>query len=43
VDPQLYLTQLLVNLPSVRNSDLAEWPTDEWKLRQTASPEGQSN
>ncbi|QOY87515.1 transposase domain-containing protein [Paludibaculum fermentans] len=41
VDPQLYLTQLLMNLPSVRLSDLTEWLPDEWKRRQTASPEGQ--
>jgi transposase len=34
VDPQLYLTQLLTNLPSVRMSDLGEWLPDEWKLRQ---------
>ncbi|MGC4048139.1 MAG: IS66 family transposase [Paludibaculum sp.] len=41
VDPQLYLTQLLTNLPSVRLSDLAEWLPDEWKRRQTAPPDGQ--
>ena len=34
VDPQVYLTQLLVNLPSVRMSELAEWLPDEWKRRQ---------
>ena len=39
VDPQLYLTQLLMNLPSVRLSDLAEWLPDEWKRRRTAAPE----
>jgi hypothetical protein len=41
VDPQVYLTQLLVNLPSARMSELAEWLPDEWKRRQTeraASP-----
>lgn len=37
-DPQLYLTQLLMNLPSVRISDLAEWLPDEWKRRQAARP-----
>lgn len=31
VDPQVYLTQLLVNLPSVRMKELAEWLPDEWK------------
>ncbi|WP_321469941.1 IS66 family transposase [uncultured Paludibaculum sp.] len=40
VDPQLYLTQLLTNLPSVRLSDLADWLPDAWKRRQAASPEG---
>src|ERR1019366_6552665 len=37
IDPQLYLTQLLVNLPSVRNSQLATWLPDLWKLRKAAS------
>ncbi len=40
VDLQLYLTQLLTNLPSVRISDLADWLPDEWKRRQAASPDG---
>ena len=39
VDPQLYLTQLLVNLPSVRRSELPAWLPDEWKRRQAAPPE----
>ena len=34
IDPQLYLTQLLVNLPAARLSDLAVWLPDEWKRRQ---------
>jgi hypothetical protein len=38
VDPQRYLTQLLVNLPAVRLSDLAAWLPDEWKRRQAALP-----
>jgi len=38
VDPQLYLTQLLVNLPAARLSDLPAWLPDEWKRRQTARP-----
>ena len=42
-NPQLYLTQLLVNLPSLRICDLAEWLPDEWKRRQAAFPEGQLN
>jgi transposase len=36
VDPQLYLTQLLINLPTLRISDLSAWLPDQWKLRQTA-------
>ena len=36
VDPQLYLTQLLVNLPSAPMSELSAWPPDQWKLRQSA-------
>ena len=39
VDPQRYLTQLLVNLPAVRLSDLPAWLPDEWKRRQTALPD----
>ena len=38
VDPQRYLTQLLVNLPAERLSDLPAWLPDEWKRRQTALP-----
>lgn len=38
VDPQLYLTQLLVNLPEARLSDLPAWLPDEWKRRQSARP-----
>lgn len=36
VDPQLYLTQLLLNLPQVRSSELPAWLPDQWKLRQAA-------
>ena len=36
VDPQLYLTQLLVNLPSAPISELSAWLPDQWKLRQSA-------
>lgn len=38
VDPQRYLTQLLVNLPSARLSDLPAWLPDEWKRRQAIRP-----
>lgn len=34
IDPQRYLTQLLVNLPSWPASDVAAWLPDEWKRRQ---------
>jgi transposase len=37
IDPQLYLTQLLVNLPSWPARDLDAWLPDQWKLRQAAS------
>jgi transposase len=40
VDPQLYLTQLLINLPSLRVRDLPAWLPDEWKRRQSAPPTG---
>jgi transposase len=36
IDPQLYLTQLLVNLPSLRISDLPHWLPDRWKAAQKA-------
>jgi transposase len=36
VDPQLYLTQLLTNLPQARKSELSNWLPDKWKLLQTA-------
>jgi transposase len=36
VDPQLYLTQLLVNLPQTKLSELDAWLLDQWKLRQAA-------
>ncbi len=34
IDPQIYLTQLLTNLPSTPHSDLSTWLPDQWKLRQ---------
>ena len=39
VDPQLYLTQLLLNLPAARLSELSAWLPDEWKRRQPARPD----
>lgn len=36
VDPQLYFTQLLMNLPQTKMSALPEWLPDQWKLRQAA-------
>jgi transposase len=32
VDPQLYFTQLLMNLPQTKISDLADWLPDRWKI-----------
>ena len=34
IDPQLYLTQLLLNLPQAKMSDLPAWLPDQWKLHQ---------
>lgn len=34
IDPQLYFTQLLMNLPQVRITELPTWLPDQWKLRQ---------
>ena len=36
VDPQLYLTQLLINLPAAQLSELPAWLPDQWKIRQAA-------
>ena len=36
IDPQIYLTQLLVNLPVARMADLPDWLPDHWKLAQKA-------
>lgn len=36
VDPQLYFTQLLVNLPSWPASDIDAWLPDHWKQAQAA-------
>lgn len=40
VDPQLYLTQLLVNLPSLCIRDLPAWLPDQCKRNQTSPPDG---
>ena len=37
VDPQLYLTQLLTNLPTTRMNELSAWLPDQWKLLQHAT------
>lgn len=36
IDPQLYLTQLLVNLPMLTISQLPNWLPDQWKIRNNA-------
>lgn len=36
VDPQRYLTQLLINLPTTRMNELSAWLPDQWKLLQHA-------
>jgi transposase len=38
IDPQRYLTQLLIHLPSLPSSQLSAWLPDQWKQRQTAPP-----
>ena len=38
VNPQLYLAQLLVNLPGTPLSRVHEWLPDEWKRRQPTAP-----
>ncbi len=37
IDPQIYLAQLLVNLPAARMADLPAWLPDRWKLAQKAT------
>lgn len=34
IDPQLYFTQLLTNLPTIPAGDLSNWLPDNWKCRQ---------
>jgi hypothetical protein len=38
IDPQLYLTQLLMNLPKVSSSHLHHWLPNIWKRRQGPAP-----
>ena len=38
VDPQLYLTQLLINLPTTSATELPAWLPDQWKLTHSAQP-----
>ena len=35
VDPQLYLTQLLINLPATAIAELPAWLSDQWKFTRT--------
>ena len=37
VDPQLYLTQLLINLPTMPISQLPRWLPDQWKSHHATS------
>jgi transposase len=39
IDPQLYLTQLLINLPSARTSELPAWLPDQWKIISASRPQ----
>jgi hypothetical protein len=36
IDPQLYLTQLLTNLPILHVSQLPQWLPDQWKIHHAA-------
>jgi hypothetical protein len=36
IDPQIYLTQLLINLPLTVDGNLSVWLPDRWKLDQKA-------
>jgi hypothetical protein len=38
VNPQVYLTQLLANLPDTPVNDIDQWLPDEWKKRLTGKP-----
>ena len=34
IDPQIYLTQLLTNLPLTPDAEFSNWMPDRWKLDQ---------
>jgi hypothetical protein len=36
IDPQRYITQLLINQPLVPISHLPRWLPNQWKIKQTA-------
>ncbi len=38
IDPQRYLTQLIINLPATPTSQLERWLPDEWKRRDPTPP-----
>ena len=42
LDPQRYLTQLLVNLPGLLSRQLPAWLPDQWKQRQDKSLSGEN-
>lgn len=42
INPQVYLTQLLANLPDTPVSHIDEWLPDEWKKRQAQAAEASS-
>ena len=39
IDPERYLTQLLINLPATPISQLSDWLPDQWKLRNSPPSE----
>src|SRR5215469_8793194 len=43
IDPQLYFTQLLTNLPSIPSPDYLNWLPDHWKRRQPSAQETRKN
>lgn len=43
VDPQRYLTQLLINLPSLKVRELPAWLPDQWKRNQVPPPGADSD
>ncbi|MFZ1015316.1 MAG: transposase domain-containing protein [Terracidiphilus sp.] len=43
IDPQLYLTQLLTNLPAIPVNDYPNWLPDNWKRRQGPSLESRKS